>query len=134
MCSLDAEGAFDAIPHSVLFLKAIDIIPDHYWKTMVQWYRNMTVMIKWNGALGDPIQIERGTRQGGLTSPFLFNLFYQDLIEMISSKKCGITIDGNQYNIYYHKYNLHSAKQKKCDLFLDHTVHIFLHVIQAHIR
>lgn len=100
MCSLDAEGAFDAIPHSVLFAKAIDIIPDHYWKTMLQWYQNMSVKIKWNGGLSDPISIERGTRQGGLTSPFLFNIFYQDLVELISDKKCGITLEGNQYNIF----------------------------------
>ena len=26
--SLDAEGAFDVIPHSILFRKAADIIPD----------------------------------------------------------------------------------------------------------
>ena len=28
-CSLDAQGAFDAIPHPVLFRKAIDVLPDH---------------------------------------------------------------------------------------------------------
>ena len=27
-CSLDAEGAFDALPHPVIFYKAIDVIPD----------------------------------------------------------------------------------------------------------
>ena len=28
-CSLDAQGAFDAIPHAVLFRKAMDVLPDH---------------------------------------------------------------------------------------------------------
>ena len=28
-CSLDAEGAFDVVPHSILFYKAMDVIPDH---------------------------------------------------------------------------------------------------------
>ena len=28
-CSLDAQGAFDAIPHAVLFQKAMDVLPDH---------------------------------------------------------------------------------------------------------
>ena len=33
-CSLDAEGAFDAIPHPVLFDKAIDVLPDVCWRLM----------------------------------------------------------------------------------------------------
>jgi len=28
VCSLDAEGAFDAIPHSIIFDKAINVMPD----------------------------------------------------------------------------------------------------------
>ena len=27
-CSLDAEGAFDAIPHSILFDKGLNVVPD----------------------------------------------------------------------------------------------------------
>ena len=33
-CSLDVEGAFDAVPHSIVFKKAIGIIPDHCWRIM----------------------------------------------------------------------------------------------------
>ena len=29
-CSLDAEGAFDHIPHSVIFGKLDGMMPDHY--------------------------------------------------------------------------------------------------------
>ena len=49
MCALDAEGAFDGIPHP--------------------------------GIPGNIIQICKGTRQGGLSSTLLFNLFYKDLID-----------------------------------------------------
>ena len=28
-CSLDAQGAFDAVPHEILFRKALGVIPDH---------------------------------------------------------------------------------------------------------
>ena len=44
MCSLDAEGAFDAIPHSVLFLKAADTLPDHCWRGLFIWYKNMSIL------------------------------------------------------------------------------------------
>ena len=35
--ALDAEGAFDAIPHAILFEKALNIIPDHCWVIMVKY-------------------------------------------------------------------------------------------------
>ena len=43
MCGLDAEGAFDGIPHAVLFNKCMDIIPDTCWKLLYKWYTNITV-------------------------------------------------------------------------------------------
>ena len=33
-CSLDAEGAFDAIPHIVIFGKHDGIMPDYAWRVM----------------------------------------------------------------------------------------------------
>jgi len=45
-CSLDAEGAFGAAPHAILFQKAINIIPDHCWVIMVKWYRSISVQVK----------------------------------------------------------------------------------------
>ena len=38
-------------------------------------------------------------RQGGLSSPFLFNLFHKDLTELPNSKKCGVIIEGASYNV-----------------------------------
>ena len=70
-CSLDAQGAFDAIPHAVLFRKAMDVLPDHCWMIIVNWYRAICVQIKLGSALSEPISVHKGTRQGGLSSPFL---------------------------------------------------------------
>ena len=33
-CSLDAEGAFDTVPHNILLYKSIGILPDHYWRIL----------------------------------------------------------------------------------------------------
>ena len=44
-CSLDAEGAFDAIPHAVIFGKLDGIVPDYAWRVMYAWYRQMYVTI-----------------------------------------------------------------------------------------
>ena len=40
-------------------------------------------------------------RQGGLTSPFLFNIFYKDLVDILASHEGGITIiDGVRFNVF----------------------------------
>ena len=71
---------------SILFRKAMDVLSDHFWMIIVNnyWYRAICVQIKWGSALSEPITVHKGTRQGGLSSPFLFNLFYQDLINELS--------------------------------------------------
>ena len=93
-------GAFDALPHSILFAKAKSIIPDHFWRILVFWYGKLSGYIKWNGSISKPFTICKGTRQGGLTSPFLFNIFYEDMVSNLSSASGGITIDSMNYNVF----------------------------------
>ena len=99
VCALDAEGAFDAIPHSVMFSKIIDTVPMLCWRILFYWYSRIKVHVKWNGKMSNPIAVQRGTRQGGLSSPFLFNILYQDLVTKLSDMPCGINIDGVNYNV-----------------------------------
>ena len=104
-CSLDAEGAFDAIPHSILFYKAAAVPPKHCWHVMHTWYSKLTVQVKWCGTLSSTIVVGVGTRQGGLSSPFLFNLFYQDLISLLSNCSGGIRIQNDTF-IRYIRYKM----------------------------
>ena len=99
MCSLDTEGAFDGIPHPVLFRKTINIMPDACWRLLYRWYSNMNVRIKWD-KLGKSINIQKGTRQGGLTSPFLFNVFYKELVDILFAHSGGISIYNKQFNLF----------------------------------
>ena len=50
--------------------------------------------------MGKPIKINKGTRQGGLTSPFLFNAFYQDMIRTLSETTGGLRICDTSYNVF----------------------------------
>ena len=38
ICSLDAEMAFDGIPHDVLLLKAMNVLSDPSWNLLYYWY------------------------------------------------------------------------------------------------
>jgi hypothetical protein len=55
LCSLDAEGAFDALPHSIMFKRAMNVIPQKCWQTLYYWYKNISVSIKLNGQLSEQI-------------------------------------------------------------------------------
>ena len=80
-CSLNAQGAFDSLPHSIILNKVMDIIPGPLWLLLFPSYSNMFVEVKWQDHISEPVQVKHETKQGSLTSPFCFNIFYQDLIE-----------------------------------------------------
>ena len=82
MCSLDAEGAFDGIPHSIIFMKAIDVIPDACWRILYYWYKRMEVYIQLDNKRSTPISIQKGTRQGGLSSSFLLIYFMRAWLKL----------------------------------------------------
>ena len=50
--------------------------------------------------LSRSIKVSIGTRQGGLTSLLLFNVFYQELVHLLSICYCGITINNETYNVF----------------------------------
>ena len=58
------------------------------------------MQIKWGSELSEPISVHKGIRQGGLSSPFLFNLFYQDLINELSECTGGIIIYKQSFNVF----------------------------------
>ena len=64
-CSLDPEGAFDAIPFPILFDSASHVLPVRVLDCMFYWYIHIQcVQIRWNNHLSAKILIGRGTRQG----------------------------------------------------------------------
>jgi len=101
LASLDAAGAFDHIPHAVLFNKTRDVIPLISWKMLVHWYSRSKARIMIGRHVdGTDIPIRRGMRQGSLTSPMLFNMFYRDLIETLANQTNGVIINKRSYNIF----------------------------------
>jgi len=99
-CALDAEGAFDSIPHAVIFKKTLGVIPKPLWRILVYWYDRLVVTIRWNNRLSDKLKIHKGTRQGGLSSPFLFNVVYQDMIQGLSDLNCGLKVKDMSFNCF----------------------------------
>ncbi len=47
---------------------------------------------RWNGELSHLVNNSKGTRQGGLSSPFIFIIFHQEMIETLSTIPAGVKI------------------------------------------
>ena len=99
-CSLDAQGAFDHIPHSVIFAKLDGVLPNHVWRLLYRWYSSMYVTVRLNGSLGRRLRVERGVRQGSIISPWMFNLVYQELVQRLNELNCGISIGDKRFNMF----------------------------------
>ena len=94
-CSLDSEGAFNVIPHCVLFKKTSEVLPDYCWHLMVNWYKKLTVQTKWCKQFSEKISVCIGPGQGGISSPLLFNIFYQEFVDALSKCPGGIGINND---------------------------------------
>ncbi|XP_063894713.1 uncharacterized protein LOC135117964 [Helicoverpa armigera] len=69
-------------------------MPEELIRTLKYWYGNQINVVRWSGAYSTPYRLESGVRQGGLTSPKLFNLYVNALVEELSSTHVGCHIDG----------------------------------------
>ena len=56
--------------------------------------------MKWQNSIGTEIKVVKGLRQGGLTLPLLYNMFYQPLVESLNECDSGIIINNQKYNIF----------------------------------
>ena len=100
IATLDAEKCFDLIWHNGLFYKLWNHVPVEHWLFLFKWYSMLEGLVKWNGAYSQSFSITRGTRQGSVISPFLFNIFLNDLLIQLDESKSGLGIGNNKFNSF----------------------------------
>ena len=90
---LDASKAFDRINHEKLFKKMADRgIPGYLIRLLVFWYAHQTMMVRWGSSVSEPFHVSNGVRQGGILSPFLFNLYMDGLSDNLNACKTGCVV------------------------------------------
>jgi hypothetical protein len=89
MC-LDASKAYDRVVHERLFdvLKERGI-PMCFLNVIVNWYDRLCSRVKWNGVCSEAFNISCGIRQGGVLSPFFFNVYVDSLICELKNRGLG---------------------------------------------
>ena len=96
--ALDAEKCFDSICHVSLFLKLIHVLPIHEWLLLYNWYNKLNALVKWNGSYSKSFCVTGGTRQGSVLSPYLFNIFINQLLLDLNNCDAGVRIGNILYS------------------------------------
>ena len=80
LAKFDAEKCFDSICHVSLFLKLIDVLPTYQWLLLYNWYRKLNAVVK------------------SKLSPYLFNIFINQLLLDLNDCDVGVRIGDVLYN------------------------------------
>ena len=94
---LDVRKAFDTVWQAGLLVKLHQKgIKGHLWRLINNWYRTASSTVLWAQQASRPFNIRQGVRQGGVLSPFLYCLFVDQLLDILTASGFGVSID----NIY----------------------------------
>ena len=99
LCYLDASKAFDRLNFWVLFDKLLERkIPPIIVRILVFWYTNQQCVVKWGNSLSCSFTVSNGVRQGGVLSPYFFNVYMDNLSSLLNMCNAGCVINGTSFN------------------------------------
>ena len=88
MVPLDMTSKFDCCCFDALFTKCEAILPSIVIRALIFISEKQYACVRWgNMSKSETFNISNGTRQGSVLSPTLFNVYVQDLIDLLNKKK-----------------------------------------------
>ena len=102
---LDLSKAFDKINHYCLFLfkKLIERkIPYLILCLIVNWHDDIITVVSWMNHASLSVRLHSGVRQEGILNPFLFAVYVDDLLHLLSASKIGCFISDYCLNSIMH--------------------------------
>ena len=92
-CFLDASIAFDRANHSILFAKLSNTgIPQYVIRIVSYWYENQQMCVRWGGAYSTFFCVTNGVRQHKMLSPYLFNIYVDDISVTLNACRVGCCV------------------------------------------
>ena len=90
-----ASKAFDRVNHTTLFKQlGARGIPGYILRILSYWYKNQDMCIRWGDAYSAKFKVTNGVRQGGILSPYLFNVYVDELSEEVNKCNVGCNLNG----------------------------------------
>ena len=94
LCFVDVRKAFDRVNYHKLFLKLHERgTPAYIIGILHFWFKSQKFCINWGGVLSRYFGSANGLRQGGILSPYLFNVYIDKLSIKLNSLPVGCTIN-----------------------------------------
>lgn len=94
-CYLDLSKAFDRVSHTLLWDKLRERgMPEILVRVLVKWHQQQTNSVRWNGEYSKPEKLYCGVRQGGSSSPVMFNVYMDELSSRLAESGVGCYMDG----------------------------------------
>jgi Reverse transcriptase (RNA-dependent DNA polymerase) len=85
MAFIDLQAAYDSVPIDRLLIKLGNKdVPKYLIRLVESLLSNCSSRIAVNGNLTDPVKLEKGLFQGSLLSPILFDIYIDDLAELLN--------------------------------------------------
>ena len=101
LCALDLSKAFDKLNRYALFQKLMDRkCPIVFINILDCWYEKNYASVKWGACYSPFVKLLTGTRQGGITSPYLFAVYIDDVITKLQKSALGCHI----YNVCFNAF------------------------------
>ena len=99
VCFIDIKSAFDRVSFWKLFSKLLDRgTPLYLIELLIYWYTTQQLFIRWGTAESQPFSMTNGIRQGSILSPYLFNIYVDDLNIKLNRTKVGCHIYNTPVN------------------------------------
>lgn len=99
ICYLDASKAFDRLNFWVLFQKLLDRnLPPIIVRLLAFWYTNQKFIVRWGSTTSSAFGVSNGVRQGGVLSPYLFNVYMDGLSAILNQSNIGCVINNVSFN------------------------------------
>ena len=103
LCFMDLSKAFDRVHHDLLWTclekRNINTL---FIRILKFWYSMQKLTIQWNNVQSKPFAVSNGTRQGSVLSPYLFNVFIDELSYDLRATGIGCFVDNVCFNhIFY---------------------------------
>ena len=99
LVALDAEKAFDKLWRDGMFFKLMQVLERREWLILKQYYKISEAKVMNNSEYSSKFKILTGVKQGGILSPFLFNMYIDGLVEEILNLNIGAKLGTINMNI-----------------------------------